>query len=169
MSPRAAWRLESLGFSRVLDYVDGKLDWFARGMPREGEPADPPHADAVVRRDVPTCRLGDRLGVVRERARAAGWERCVVVNEERVVLGLLGGSHWDGEGDQDVEAVMESGPATFRPHLELQEVVDYLRKHRLDGALITTSDGKLVGSLDRAEAERRVGQSAAQTGAAKRP
>ncbi len=36
MSPRAAWRLESLGFTRVYDYVAGKVDWFAAGFPREG-------------------------------------------------------------------------------------------------------------------------------------
>ena len=32
MSPRAAWRLESLGFSHVYDYVAGKIDWLAAGL-----------------------------------------------------------------------------------------------------------------------------------------
>ncbi len=36
MSPRAAWRLESLGF----DYVAGKADWMASGLPVEGKLAD---------------------------------------------------------------------------------------------------------------------------------
>jgi rhodanese-related sulfurtransferase len=31
MSPRAASRLESLGFTEVYDYIDGKLDWMAAG------------------------------------------------------------------------------------------------------------------------------------------
>ena len=35
MSPRAAWRLESLGFARVYDYVAGKADWMAAGLPTE--------------------------------------------------------------------------------------------------------------------------------------
>ena len=39
MSPRAACRLETLGFSEVYDYVAGKADWLARGLPREGEKA----------------------------------------------------------------------------------------------------------------------------------
>ncbi len=39
MSPRAAWRFESLGGTRVYDYVAGKVDWFAAGLPREGRPA----------------------------------------------------------------------------------------------------------------------------------
>jgi hypothetical protein len=39
MSPRAAWRLEGLGFERVYDYVPGKADWFASGLPfRPNEP-----------------------------------------------------------------------------------------------------------------------------------
>ena len=37
MSPRAAWRLESLGFTKVYDYVPGKTDWLAAGLPREGD------------------------------------------------------------------------------------------------------------------------------------
>jgi hypothetical protein len=27
MSPRAAWRLESIGFGQVYDYAAGKADW----------------------------------------------------------------------------------------------------------------------------------------------
>ena len=34
--PAAAWRLEGLGFERVYDYVPGKADWFASGLPKEG-------------------------------------------------------------------------------------------------------------------------------------
>ncbi|MDP9404293.1 MAG: rhodanese-like domain-containing protein [Actinomycetota bacterium] len=33
MSPRAAWRLEHLGFAQVYDYVAGKVDWMAAGLP----------------------------------------------------------------------------------------------------------------------------------------
>ena len=37
MSPRAAWRLEGLGFEKVFDYVPGEADWFASGLPRDGK------------------------------------------------------------------------------------------------------------------------------------
>jgi hypothetical protein len=37
MSPRAAWRLEGRGFEQVYDYVPGKADRFASGLPREGK------------------------------------------------------------------------------------------------------------------------------------
>src|ERR671932_780533 len=89
MSPRAAWRLESLGFSEVYDYKEGKLDWLAAGLPTEGTNAAKPRAGDVARKDVPTCSLGEKLGSVAKKAAAAGWNACVVVNEERVVLGLL--------------------------------------------------------------------------------
>jgi rhodanese-related sulfurtransferase len=36
MSLRAAWRLEDLGFEKVYDYVPGKADWFANGLPKVG-------------------------------------------------------------------------------------------------------------------------------------
>ena len=41
MSPRSAWRLEGLGFERVYDYVPGKADWFASGLPfRPNKPVE---------------------------------------------------------------------------------------------------------------------------------
>src|SRR5919199_650618 len=89
MSPRAAWRLESLGFTRVFDYVAGKQDWFAAGLPSEGKLAGRPKPGDLARRDVPTCGLAERVGDVHERARAAGWDACVVVNAESIVLGLM--------------------------------------------------------------------------------
>ena len=42
MSSRAAWRLESLGFGDVYDYVDGKLDWMAAGLANSSATTDAP-------------------------------------------------------------------------------------------------------------------------------
>ena len=55
MSPRAAWRLETLGFTKVHDYVAGKADWGAAGFPLEGTHG--PRAGELARRDAPTCAL----------------------------------------------------------------------------------------------------------------
>ena len=41
MSPRAEWRL---GFTKAYDYVTGKTDWFAAGLPREGKLVSIPRA-----------------------------------------------------------------------------------------------------------------------------
>jgi CBS domain-containing protein len=137
----------------VFDYVAGKVDWQASGLPTEGKRSGVPRVGERVRRDVPTCRSTDRLGEVAKRVRAAGWDGCVVVNEERVVLGLLQGQALDGDPQQLVEEVMEPGPSTFRPDVTLEEMTAYMRQRQLDSVLITTADGKLVGILQRTAAE----------------
>src|SRR5688500_6058541 len=98
MSSRAALRLESLGFTRVYRYDADKADWSAAGLSLE-PPQESVLTDAVVAgRDVPACRLADRLEDVRTRVRAAGWETCMVVNEAGVVLGRVGKQALDSAG-----------------------------------------------------------------------
>jgi len=57
---------------------------------REGADASEPSAGDAVQPDVPTCSLQDDLPSVRARVRASGWDPCIVVNEQRIVLGRLG-------------------------------------------------------------------------------
>jgi CBS domain-containing protein len=156
MSPRAAWRLESLGFQQVYDYVAGEADWFANGLPREGRDASIPRVGDVTRRDGPTCQLDDRVGDVQKRVRAAGWDTCLVVNSERVVLGRLRGNAFDADTERPVEDVMEAGPTTFRPDARLAEVVERMQEKNVASVVVTTSDGRLVGLMDRASAERAI-------------
>src|SRR5215216_2866691 len=108
MSPRAAWRLEGLGFERVYDYVPGKADWFASGLPKEGRLASVPTIGDAARRDVPTCAPAERVENARNRVQAAGWDACVVVNKERVVLGLLREKEVSLGSGATVERVMRS-------------------------------------------------------------
>jgi len=75
------------------------------------------------------------------------------VNEQRVVLGLLGPPVWDASPKATAEQVMELGPSTFRPNVAVDEMAKYMRKHEMDSALITTSDGVLLGLLCRDDAE----------------
>src|SRR5579859_6804380 len=154
MSPRAAWRLETLGFRDVYDYTDGKLDWMAAGLPMEGTNAERPRAADVARKDIVTCRLDERLGDVSERAAAAGWEAAVVVNEEGVVLGLLRQKELAGEPGQSIERAMRPGPSTFRPNVAIAEMATFMTGHNLDSSPITTSDGRLVGLLLKEDAVR---------------
>ena len=143
-----------MGFTEVYDYVAGKLDWLAAGGPIEGTSAAQPRAGDVARGDVPTCGLDERLGEVAARARAAGFDACVVVNQERVVLGLLRAKELDGDPDSRIEAAMRPGPSTFRPHVPVAELAHYLVDHDVENAPITTSDGRLVGLLRRDDALR---------------
>src|SRR5205807_473692 len=65
MSPRAACRLDALGFAEVYDYVAGKADWLAHGLPVEGEQADAATAGRAAREEVVTCRPQDPVGPLR--------------------------------------------------------------------------------------------------------
>ena len=158
MSPRAASRLESLGFTRVYDYVAGEADWLANGLPTEGRDANQPRAGDAARPDVPTCRLSDPIGAVRERVQAAGWDSCIVINDDRVVLGRVRGNAWAQPDDILVESAMEAGPTTIRPDTALAEIAERMHKQRVTSILVTTTGGHLIGILNRADAERHQGQ-----------
>ncbi len=158
MSPRAAWRLESLGFVKVYDYVAGKLDWMAAGLPTEGTNAAHPRAGEVSRKDVPTAQLEERLGDVRERVRASGWDAVVVVNGQRVVFGLLRSKELDKDPDLTMEQAMRPGPSTFRPYVSIKEMAENMTAHMLENSPVTTLDGRLVGLLLQKDAVRIAGE-----------
>jgi CBS domain-containing protein len=156
MSPRAAWRLEAMGFARVYDYVAGKMDWLAAGLPSEGTLADEPRAGDLARADVPRGRLDDDLDAVCEMIRASGWDTCMVVNEAGVLLGRLGRRAVARKAGNTVEEAMTEGPSTVRPNTSLASLVERMQKHDLRSFPVTTSDGRLVGLVLRDEAEREL-------------
>ena len=114
-------------------------------MPTEGTNTQRPRLVDVVRRDVPTCSLGERLGDVRDRATAAGWDACVVVSQDRVVLGLLRAKELQADPQLLVERVMRPGPSTYRPFVSVEEMRRTMTERNLENSPVTTSDGKLVG------------------------
>jgi CBS domain-containing protein len=103
----------------------------------------------VVRRDVPTCSLGERLGDVRDRAAAAGWDACVVVSGGHVVLGLLRAAELQGDPELLVDQVMRPGPSTYRPFVPVAELRGIMSDRNLESSPVTTSDGRLVGLVRR--------------------
>ena len=138
MSPRAAWRLEALGFRPVYDYVAGKADWAAAGLPVEGTKAAVPRIGGLADTGVATCALDTW---VRDTSPGA-----IVVNEERVVLGVVPS---DAPADARVADVMREGPSTKRPNLGADEIRRLMDEHRLERVIVTTSDGRLVGVFRR--------------------
>ena len=154
MSPRAAWRLESLGFTQVYEYAAGIADWLAFGLPSDGRDVETPRAGQIARRDVPTCSLHERIGEIRDRVAAAGWDECLVVNEQRVVLGRLRDPALKGDPQTSAEEVMEPGPTTTRPDEPLTKLVPRLRDKHVERIIVTTPDGRLVGVAERVTAER---------------
>jgi len=151
MSPRAAWRLASLGFEHVFDYLAGKAGWSAAGLPLEGTAAVDATAGRAADASVPTCLLTDALQGVRARVRASEWRQCIVVNEERIVLGRLGRRALERDDEQTVEEAMTEGPSTVRPDEPLAKLLARLERQELETALVTTSDGRLVGVVLRAQ------------------
>ena len=158
MSNRAAWRLESLGFTHVYHYTPGKDGWLAIGLPTEGPDAATPRAGDVVDRDTPTCALHDRLGDVRDRLRATARTSCIVVDDQRVVLGRIRGEALDGDPEQTVEAVMEAGPTTVRPSEPLDALIGRMQTRKARSIVVSTADGVLVGALHREDGERRLAE-----------
>jgi Mg/Co/Ni transporter MgtE len=101
---------------------------------------------------VPTCGPAERLQDV--RTRIGDWETCFVVDEDGVVLGRLGRSALRRDDDVSAaEEAMSDGPSTIRPSARLQRVVERMRSRNLESLPVTTSDGRLVGLLLRADAE----------------
>ena len=131
MSPRAAWRLESLGFSNVYDFAAGKAAWLAAGLPIAGTDVTTPRAGERARNDVPTCQLDESMDTVRERVRVAGWETGIVINDQRIVLGRLGRSALSGSDAQTAEEAMSAGPSTIRPDTPLATITQRLRDKNL--------------------------------------
>jgi deazaflavin-dependent oxidoreductase (nitroreductase family) len=91
---------------------------------------------------------------VSERVQQVGWNACVVVNDERVVMGLLRADQLAGDPMHSVEHAMRPGPSTFRPNVAITEMAEYMARHNLESSPVTTSDGRLVGLLVRTDAER---------------
>lgn len=89
------------------------------------------------------------MAAVRERVEAAGWDTCVVVNDERVVLGRLG-RRVLREATGRAEEAMTSGPSTVRPNLALDALYERMTRQNLTSVIVTTSDGRLVGVVRRA-------------------
>src|SRR5947209_802484 len=99
MSPRAAWRLERLGYGPVYEYASGKVDWLAAGLPTEGEGRRERRAIDAVEEPL-TCPPTATVADATERARAAGAANVLVVNAEGILLGRF---RLEGEGANAAE------------------------------------------------------------------
>jgi CBS domain-containing protein len=148
MAPRAAARLESLGFTKVYEYKAGKQDWIAAGLPSHGRLSDDLTVASVVRRDVPRFGLEDRVGPIRESLRAAGCEWAAIVNGSGILLGRVRGEDIT-DPDATASSVMNEGPSTYRLNVTLNELLERMDKGRFDMAFVTDPDGRLCGLVTR--------------------
>ena len=153
MSPRAACRLETLGFDKVYDYVPGKVDWLAHNLPTDGDHADRLTAGKLVRDDVPTASLDEDLASIRARLQESDYGFALVLSTQEILLGRLRASAIAATGITSVEAAMDAGPSTVRPDVAATDLLKRLRGRKLTSALVTTPEGKLVGVVRRRDLE----------------
>ena len=90
---------------------------------------------------------------MRERVRASGWDICIVVNEQRIVLGRLRRKAVASDNDESIEDAMSPGPSTVRPSIGTDALLERRRPRNLTSYLVTTPDGRLVGLVRRDELE----------------
>jgi CBS domain-containing protein len=149
MSPRAGSRLVTLGFTDVHDYVLGKADWLAHGLPSEGFLADAPTAGTVMRNDVATARLDEPVGQVLLRVEETRHRFALVLSDDGTLLGRLRRAALEGDPSVPAETVMEAGPATIRPNQALDEVAAGLRTHGHTTRVVADPSGRLLGVVHR--------------------
>jgi CBS domain-containing protein len=95
--------------------------------------------------DVPACGIDASIADAMHALDAyRGWERCVVVNDANVVLGVL--DRTTATTRPMVEAV-RFGPSTVRPDAELEETREHMREHGTRERVVTDPTGRLLGVL----------------------
>ena len=102
-----------------------------------------------MRRDAPTCGPDERLQDI--RARLGDWDTCFVLDPDGVLLGRLGRAALAREDDVSAEEAMTDGPSTIRPSARLDSAVKRMDKRALSSLPVTTSAGRYLGLLTRAD------------------
>jgi Mg/Co/Ni transporter MgtE len=139
-----------LGFERVYDYVPGKVDWLARGLPTEGERADQTRVGDLARDDVVTSPVDATAADVRERVEASPYGFALVTAGEGTLIGRLRGSALrEADDDATTEQLMDPGPSTVRPDLAVGELLEKLEDKDLKTAIVSTPEGKVIGVVTR--------------------
>jgi predicted transcriptional regulator len=110
----------------------------------------------IAQADVPTCGPRKRAGLL-QRA-----DLLVVVNEQRIVLGVIEGEELArAEPDATAEKLMHRQPLTIRPDVPLEQIVEDDPERRY--LLVTNPDGVLLGVAWRKDVEERMRAVAAAT------
>ena len=154
MSPRAACRLEKLGFGLVYDYTLGIADWAAAGLALEGNEDPGLRVADATRPDIPTAVPDELMGDVHERAIAQDWKEVFVVDCDGMLIGRLRGEAWSADPKTPVDQVMEPGPTTVRPDGGLHALVDRMNERGTHLVAVTDPQGMLIGAVLREDAAR---------------
>jgi len=137
--------------------VPGKVDWLAHNLPVEGARPDAPIAGRVMHDDAVLCRPTDRIADVRASIERSPYPFALVTSDDGTLLGRAPSSALDSASDGPVWEVAEPGPKTFRPHVAVEKVAAVLADKGLRWAIVTTSDGRVLGVASREDLERAGG------------
>ena len=148
-------RLDALGFEAVYDYAPSKVDYLARGLPRDGEKATEQRAADLLRDDVVRCGLSDPIDRIRDQVEASPYGFALVLDEHEVLLGRLRSSALQGDAGKTAEEAMEPGPSTIRADTSVSKLRERLEGGGLSFAIVTTPDGVLMGIVCRADLPSR--------------
>jgi Mg/Co/Ni transporter MgtE len=99
----------------------------------------------LLRDDVATADLDERIAHVRPRADATPYGFALVTGRGGVLLGRLRRAALQGDPAATAEEVMESGPSTIRPDTAPAALARRLREHEFTTAVVTDPDGILLG------------------------
>lgn len=149
MSPRAACRLETFGFTDVYDYVLGKAAWLGLGLPSEGTRREEQRIASIADPDSPVVAGDATVGALAEAIGDA--DVAVVLNPDRVVLGIVRREVLGLDPATKINDVLQPGPSTFRPSMTIKELVEYFRKGDDVRALVTTTGGEWIGMIQRGD------------------
>jgi rhodanese-related sulfurtransferase len=149
LSPRAASRLEQLGFEEVYDYTASKAAWLADGLRGAGLLRDDQRVKAVALHSVPrvdpTATIADLEAVIGD------WEVVVVVGADDIVVGLVRAEAVGVAETLRVESVMQTAPPTVRPSISIRELAKSMDDDGQQHVLVTTLGGKLIGLARRSD------------------
>jgi predicted transcriptional regulator len=148
MSPRAAWRLEVLGFAPVFDYVTGKVDWRAAGLPTLGTDVHGRVLQAI-EADVPTCRPNEPIREAVDHAIQHGWDMSIAINHDMIVQGRVRLDHVGSRPEGTVADHMDPGPATIRADANLIEMRQRMTDRHVSSLIVSTPEGRLLGAIRR--------------------
>ena len=121
----------------MYDYVDGKVDWMAFGLPVEGE--DGPFLGDQLS-PVVTCAVTQTVADARRELSGADDDGVVIVEADGLAVGEVDAKALDGQPDETVLLeVLRPVPSTVRPSVTVASVSGG------GGPLVTDSDGRLLG------------------------
>ena len=120
------------------------------GLPTEGSVGDRRRISQFVVQPstVPVeATIADIADITADVAADAAQAECpvAVLGENRVLLGALHPPARRLPPQTPVQRAMQPAPATIRPDLRIEDVVDQLEKDGLDHVFVTTASGVLVG------------------------